>query len=201
LKKKKTNPCSITAERIELWIHFSPKAAPSTPSSQSFEYLGFISLSDNSSTQYQSRELQSVSVVPKIGTHLKIRLGQAYENDFNRHGQVALLAINVLGEELTQSELSSLNSSSSALLNTANNLDHLENIASICDDLSFSMYVEESVAYIVREMEERKLKAVNGKQRSVKILLFLLQPRRYYIPESQSRQIGIFLNFSAFFLN
>jgi centrosomal protein CEP104 len=155
---------SFLAERIELWIHFSPKAAPTTPSSQSFEYLGFISLSDNASTQYQSRELQSVSVPPKVGTHLKIRLGQAHENEFNQHGQVALLAINVLGEELTADEMATLNSSSTAMLNSSStNFDHLESVASICDDLSFSMYVEESVAYIVREMEERKLKAVNGK--------------------------------------
>lgn len=77
------------AERIELWLHYSPKAAPSTPSSQSFEYLGFVALADNSATNHQSRELQSVSVQPKVGTHLKLRFGPAYKNDLNPGDQVS----------------------------------------------------------------------------------------------------------------
>lgn len=80
---------TCTAERIELWLHFSPKAAPSTPSSQSFEYLGFVALSDNSATNYQSRELQSVVVQPKVGTHLKLRFGTPYQNEFNVGEQVS----------------------------------------------------------------------------------------------------------------
>lgn len=78
----------ILAERIELWIHYSPKGAPTTPSSQTYEYLGFIALSDNSSTNYKSRELQSVPVGPKKGTHLKLRLGPAYANNLNQFKQV-----------------------------------------------------------------------------------------------------------------
>lgn len=35
-------------------------------------------------------------------------------------------------------------------------------LASICDDLSFSMYVEESIVESIRELEQKKLKAVNG---------------------------------------
>lgn len=36
-------------------------------------------------------------------------------------------------------------------------------LTSICDDLSFSMYVEESIVETVRELEQKKGKAVNGK--------------------------------------
>lgn len=36
-------------------------------------------------------------------------------------------------------------------------------LASICDDLSFSMYVEESIVGTIRELEQKKIKAVNGK--------------------------------------
>lgn len=36
-------------------------------------------------------------------------------------------------------------------------------LASICDDLSFSMYVEESIVETIRELEQKKTKAVNGK--------------------------------------
>lgn len=78
----------VSAERIELWIHYSPKGAASTPSSQTFEYLGFISLSDNSSTKFKSRELQSVAVGPRNGTHLKLRLSQAHPNPLNPNQQV-----------------------------------------------------------------------------------------------------------------
>lgn len=35
-------------------------------------------------------------------------------------------------------------------------------LASICDDLSFSMYVEESIVETCRELEQKKIKAVNG---------------------------------------
>lgn len=76
------------AERIELWIHHSIRGAPTTPSSQTYDFLGFIALSDNSATNYKSRELQSVPVGPKKGTHLKLRLGSPHQNDLNKSNQV-----------------------------------------------------------------------------------------------------------------
>lgn len=38
-------------------------------------------------------------------------------------------------------------------------------LASICDDLSFSMYVEESIVETIRELEQKKGRAVNGNYR------------------------------------
>lgn len=76
------------AERIELWIHHSTRGAPTTPSSQTYDFLGFIALSDNSATNYKSRELQSVPVGPKKGTHLKLRLGSPHQNDLNKSNRV-----------------------------------------------------------------------------------------------------------------
>lgn len=35
-------------------------------------------------------------------------------------------------------------------------------LVSICDDLSFSMYVEETITETVRELEAKKSMAVNG---------------------------------------
>lgn len=75
-------------ERIELWIHHSTRGAPTTPSSQTYEFLGFIVLSDNSATKFKSRELQSVPVGPKQGTHLKLRFGSPYPNELNKENQV-----------------------------------------------------------------------------------------------------------------
>lgn len=80
----------IAAERIELWIHYATKGAATTPSGQTYEYLGFIALSDNTSTGCKSRELQSVPVGPKKGTHLKLRLGSAHKNEMNKFDQVRL---------------------------------------------------------------------------------------------------------------
>lgn len=75
-------------ERIELYIHHATRGAPTTPSSQTYDFLGFIALSDNSATNYKSRELQSVPVGPKKGTHLKLRFSSPYPNEMNKSNQV-----------------------------------------------------------------------------------------------------------------
>lgn len=150
----------ILAERIELWLHYSPKGCATTPSSQNFEYLGFIALSDNSSTNFQSRELQSVTVTPRIGTHIKLRFGSPYPNKLNENGQLGLIAVNILGIDINPDEIGN----GKAILSSGNSSNTNNEIAiqSICDDLLFSMYVEETVADVIREMETKKLKAVNG---------------------------------------
>lgn len=115
---------------------------PTTPSSQSYEYLGFITLSDNSNTGYKSRELQSVAVEQKIGTHLKLRLSAPYPNELNETGQISLMAVNVLGWDC-DSDVSP------------------DSFISICDDLSFCMYVEEGVTEVIRKLEIKKSVAVS----------------------------------------
>lgn len=157
---KKSENCHFVhfsiAERIELWIHHSSRGAPTTPSSQSYDFLGFIALSDNSSTNFKSRELQSVPVEPKRGTHLKLRLSAPYANGLNKLNQVALIAVNVLGEHLsTENAMQVVQSRNNERTDTA--------LASICDDLSFSMYVEETIVETIRELERKKAKAVNGR--------------------------------------
>ncbi|XP_059615922.1 centrosomal protein of 104 kDa isoform X2 [Phlebotomus argentipes] len=132
-------------ERIELWLHNAPKDSPTTPSSQNFDYLGFIVLSDNSASQYKSRELQSVSVAPRMGSHLKLRMGTPYANDLNDARQVALIGINVLGMDSGED---------------AGPSGAPESITSICDCLSFSMYVEETICEVVKELEAKKSRAV-----------------------------------------
>lgn len=48
------------------------------------------------------------------------------------------------------------------LIQSMNNERTETALASICDDLSFSMYVEESIVETIRELEQKKIKAVNG---------------------------------------
>ncbi|XP_037958255.1 centrosomal protein of 104 kDa isoform X2 [Teleopsis dalmanni] len=162
----------LIPEKVELWLHYSPKGIPSTPSSQCFDFLGFVALSDNSATNYKSRELQSVTVNPRRGTHLKLRLSTAHCNTFNTNGQIALIAVNVLGEELEKNSSNELQNEEQNETNcTTTTTDQLiteggaePTLVSICDDLLFSMYVEESVSDIIREMEEKKSKAVNDER-------------------------------------
>ncbi|XP_038111335.1 centrosomal protein of 104 kDa isoform X1 [Culex quinquefasciatus] len=185
-------------ERIELWLHYSSKSAPSTPSSQSFEYMGFVALSDNSSTNFTSRELQSVTVAPKVGSHLKLRLGPPHSNKFNAENQVALLAINILGEELTPEELTAIQSNTALLSATPANIETLNSsLASVCDDLSYSMYVEESICDVVRRMELLKVQAVQGERfeyaRKLKLCMTVLRTAgerlgRYALAKRQAVQ-------------
>ncbi|XP_068139975.1 centrosomal protein of 104 kDa isoform X1 [Drosophila tropicalis] len=159
----------LIPEKVELWLHYSPKSMPSTPSSQYFDFLGFVALADNSNTNYKSRELQSVTVTPRRGTHLKLRLIGAQCNELNQTGQISLLAVNILGEDLDvgngngddQQQLNSSSTSDAAPLDTATGELAL---ASICDDLLFSMYVEESIVHYIRELEMRKTQAVNAER-------------------------------------
>lgn len=87
---------------------------------------------------------------------MKLRLGAAHPNELNKMNQVALIAVNVLGEYLSTEN-------AMKVVQNINN-ERTENaLASICDDLSFSMYVEESIVEKIRELEQKKGKAVNGK--------------------------------------
>lgn len=117
--------------------------------------MGFITLSTNETTGFKSRELQSVNVGPRRGTHLKLRLGSAHRNRHNSFHQVALIAVNVLGTELSDELGDEAAEQQAASVDAAP--------LSMCDDLSFSMYVDESVAEVVRDMEAKKTAAVNGK--------------------------------------
>lgn len=148
----------LLAERIEFWLHYSSKNA--TPSSQTFEYIGFVSLADNAASNFQSRELQSISIPEKLGTHLKLRMQNPYSNTLNPHNQLALLAVNVLGEEFYPSEQNDLSH-----LKVKRMSDAQESVlSSITDDLSYCMYVEESIVEIVRKLEKLKLKAVDDER-------------------------------------
>lgn len=84
-----------------------------------------------------------------------MRIGSAHQNELNTSSQVALIAVNVLGEHLSREN-------ATQLINNVNNERTESAIASICDDLSFSMYVEETIAEVIRKMEQKKSNAVNG---------------------------------------
>lgn len=86
-------------------------------------------------------------------------MGNPHENNLNPNNQLALLAVNVLGEEFNPN---------------CNDLSHLKlkhpddtvevALSSITDDLSYCMYVEESIVEIVKRLESLKHKAVEDER-------------------------------------
>lgn len=68
---------------------------------------------------------------------------------------MALVAVNVIGYDISNGANSSKNEVS---LNT----DKDEALISICDDLSFSMYVDETICETIRKIELKKTIAVSG---------------------------------------
>lgn len=53
-------------------------------------------------------------------------------------------------------------------------------LSSICDDLSFSMYVEESTVETIRELEQKKTKAVNGNDFFFSFMCFVIQINHHF---------------------
>lgn len=129
------------------------------PPSSDFEYIGYISLSDNSTSNFQSRELQNISISPRIGSYVKLKFGDPYSNELNNKNQVALIAVNILGTILTNHEMEDKR------VELKNAIFHStpETLTThFYDDLSFTMYVDEIIADVIRTMNARKTNAVKG---------------------------------------
>ncbi|GLH11379.1 Blast:Centrosomal protein of 104 kDa, partial [Gryllus bimaculatus] len=159
-----------------------PSGGPNSWSAALFEYLGFITLSDNHSTAFKSRELKSVTVPSCTARFLKLRLHKNHSNALNPHNQVGLIAINVLGQQLGPSRSGSAgggvgvgvgmgagpepnNNGEPAASNGNNNNNALllvnnPQYTSPYDDLAFEMYVDQEVARIIRTMELKKQQAL-----------------------------------------
>lgn len=80
----------ILAEKMELWVNSDDDISSAIGNLQ-WEYLGYITLSDNQSTGFKSRELKSVSVPGCIVKHIKIILSKNHLNAYNIHNQVKYL--------------------------------------------------------------------------------------------------------------
>lgn len=56
-----------------------------------WNYLGYITLSDNQSTGFKSRELKSANVPVCDATFVKVSLGKNHSNSHNNTNQVRIL--------------------------------------------------------------------------------------------------------------
>ncbi|KAJ0064723.1 hypothetical protein NL108_012655, partial [Boleophthalmus pectinirostris] len=142
----------------------------SLPTSSPLRKLGYVSLSDNQQTGFKARELKSVHV-DAIGTHLRITLHQNHVNPHNRYNQVALVAINVLGDSLDGNVFNTISSREqlmeqylgSGQQEAALDATYMGKCESFCplDDLAFDMYQDPEVAQLIRLLDQRKQEMVH----------------------------------------
>ncbi|XP_029986076.1 centrosomal protein of 104 kDa isoform X3 [Sphaeramia orbicularis] len=127
--------------------------------------LGYVSLSDNEKTAFKARELKSVHL-DAIGTYLRVTLHQNYVNRYNTYNQVALVAINVLGDALDGNSFNTIPSREQLIEHYLNNtqqeaaldttfMGKCDSISPF-DDLAFDMYQDPEVAYIIRHLDQKK---------------------------------------------
>ncbi|XP_051160531.1 centrosomal protein of 104 kDa [Leptopilina boulardi] len=133
----------LIPQKLEIWA-----SRENGSSSRDFDYLGYITLSDNASTMYKSRELKSVALPETETVSLKFKLHKPHSNSHNIHEQVGLIAINILGEPFGQE------------LSGQGDAPYNPHYTSPYDDLAFEMYVDREAANIIRKMETKKLQAV-----------------------------------------
>uniref|UniRef100_A0A6J0SSX4 Centrosomal protein of 104 kDa isoform X1 n=1 Tax=Pogona vitticeps TaxID=103695 RepID=A0A6J0SSX4_9SAUR len=159
----------MISSKIEFYIsdHLPEYFAPYK--SERFRRLGYISLSNNEKTSYKARELKSV-YVDAVGQYLKLTFQKNYINHYNVYNQVALVAINIIGEPADLNSDSSHTSREKLIDHyLGNNPDNSaldgtysgkHDLISPLDDLAFDMYQHPEVAQIIRKLDERKQKAV-----------------------------------------
>ncbi|XP_035500874.2 centrosomal protein of 104 kDa isoform X1 [Scophthalmus maximus] len=127
--------------------------------------LGYVSLSDNEKTGFKARELKSVHV-DAVGTYLRITFHTNHVNGYNHHNQVALVAINVLGDSWDGNAFNTTPSReqliehylNSTQLEAALDTTFMGSCESFSpfDDLAFEMYQDPEVAHIIRLMDQQK---------------------------------------------
>ncbi|XP_061457125.1 centrosomal protein of 104 kDa isoform X2 [Rhineura floridana] len=159
----------MISSKIEFYISENLPEYFAPYKSERFRRLGYVSLSNNEKTGYKARELKSV-YVDAVGQYLKLTFHKNYVNRYNLYSQVALVAINIIGEPADISNDSShssreklidhylgSNPDDSALDGTYTGKPDL---ISPLDDLAFDMYQDPEVAQIIRKLDEKKYEAV-----------------------------------------
>ncbi|KAM3617107.1 uncharacterized protein V6R79_002318 [Siganus canaliculatus] len=151
--------------KVEFHIGDALPETSSTGFAGQLRRLGYVSLSDNEKTGFKARELKSVHV-DAIGTYLRVTFHRNHGNRFNHYNQVALVAINVLGDAVEGSALNTIPSREQLIEHYLNNtqleaaLDttftgKCDSISPL-DDLAFGMYQDPEVAHIIHVLDQKK---------------------------------------------
>lgn len=80
---------AISASKIELFASNQDTNTVEDVMNINWDYLGYITLSDNQSTGFKSRELKSVNVPTCVASFLKLKLGNNHTNAYNINNQVS----------------------------------------------------------------------------------------------------------------
>ncbi|XP_010003508.1 PREDICTED: centrosomal protein of 104 kDa [Chaetura pelagica] len=160
----------MISSKIEFYVSESLPECSAPYQSERFHRLGYVLLSDNEKTDFKARELKSV-YMDAVGQYLKLIFHKNHYNKHNLYGQVALVAVNIIGDPADYS--SDINNTPSreklvdhylGIKSDDPALDgtHLgkPDAISPLDDLAFDMYQDPEVAQIIRRLDEKKREAV-----------------------------------------
>ncbi|NXK63252.1 CE104 protein, partial [Sylvietta virens] len=160
----------MIASKIEFYISESLPEYFAPYQSERFQRLGYVPLSDNEKTDFRARELKSV-YMDAVGQYLKLIFHKNYVNKYNLYGQVALVAVNIIGDPADYGNDSMSSPSREKLIDhylgiksddpalDGTYLGKHDSISPL-DDLAFDMYQDPEVAQIIRRLDEKKREAV-----------------------------------------
>ncbi|NXY54747.1 CE104 protein, partial [Callaeas wilsoni] len=161
----------MIASKIEFYISESLPEYFAPYQSERFQRLGYVPLSDNEKTDFRARELKSV-YMDAVGQYLKLIFHKNYVNKYNLYGQVALVAVNIIGDPADYGNDSMSSPSREKLIDhylgiksddpalDGTYLGKHDSISPL-DDLAFDMYQDPEVAQIIRRLDEKKREAVH----------------------------------------
>nr|XP_048272212.1 centrosomal protein of 104 kDa isoform X1 [Myodes glareolus]XP_048272219.1 centrosomal protein of 104 kDa isoform X1 [Myodes glareolus] len=161
----------MISSKVEFYISESLPEYLVPYQAERFRRLGYVSLCDNEKTGCKARELKSV-YVDAVGQFLKLIFHQNHANKYNIYNQVALVAINIIGDPADFGDESNITSREKLIDHYLGHSPHNEDPAlegtfagrsdyiSPLDDLAFDMYQDPEVAQIIRRLDEKKRDAV-----------------------------------------
>ncbi|XP_072537643.1 centrosomal protein of 104 kDa [Salminus brasiliensis] len=156
----------LISAKVEFHIGDRLPEPASPQNTQQLRRLGYVSLSNNEKTDFRARELKSVHV-DAMGTYLKLTFHRNHINQYNVYNQVALVAINILGDPMDFSDMSPISSRDQLIEQYLSSTQHssaldgsytgskYESISPL-DDLAFDMYQDPEVAHIIRLLDDKK---------------------------------------------
>lgn len=163
----------MIASKVEFYVSESLPEYLEPYQAERFRRLGYVSLSDNEKTGCRARELKSV-YVDAVGQFLKLIFHQNHANKYNIYNQVALVAINIIGDPADFGDESNITSREKLIdhyLAHAAEDPALEGTStgkssyvSPLDDLAFDMYQDPEVAKLIRRLDEQKREAVRAER-------------------------------------
>lgn len=81
---------NFLASKIELFSSNEDTNTVDDVASITWDYLGYITLSDNQSTGFKSRELKSANVPVTTASFFKLKLSKNHSNSHNNNNQVLI---------------------------------------------------------------------------------------------------------------